>query len=68
MELWIYFSGGQPIPYNEYQVQYKTMLLNDISCHGNESSISQCTQTGEKDCRGSNIIDARVNCMSGKGL
>ena len=41
------------------------MILNVLSCRGDESSIIQCGQSGVKDCN-STYFKAGVNCMSGK--
>ena len=42
------------------------MVLNDLSCRGDESSIIQCGQSGVKGCQYNTYVDAAVNCMSGK--
>ena len=41
------------------------MVLNDLSCRGDESSIIECGQSGVKGCHNT-YVDAAVNCMSGK--
>ena len=42
------------------------MVLNDLSCRGDESSIIQCGQSGVKGCQYGSYYQAGVNCMSGK--
>ena len=44
---------------------YGRIVLNDLSCRGDESSIIQCSQSGVKGCHNS-YSQAAVNCMSGK--
>ena len=44
---------------------YGQILLNDLSCRGDESSIIQCGQSGVKGCINTNVR-VGVNCMSGK--
>ena len=58
----IFVTGAETLPTSSYGPGLGPILLDDVNCTGNESSLFSCDHNGLGNHNCSHFQDAAVNC------